>query len=163
MLAPEFLNALRIVQSLDAFHLSEAGIVLDRDQQEAFHRDPSNWLVRADSDTKLKIWSLVEARLPADVLPTPAHAEKAAQFLVLLMEAREHGHDWWAHYQLSQIGVRITQDRKIEALTGAVRKLLGVAVWDDDYVSREEVAEATAAANAALELVEPLTLSVEAA
>jgi hypothetical protein len=153
MLLAEFHNALRILGSLDGFDLAEAGVEFaDQSAMDAFHRDPFRWLMTAEDADMQRVWGLVAARLPADVLPTPEHAEKAAHFLAILSQARDAGKDWWVDAQLSQIVEHVAKDRKIKALTDAIAKFRHVAVWDDDFTSRSEFDEAAAELDAALAL-----------
>lgn len=125
MLLAEFRNAVRIAQSLDAFALMESG--LSSDQVLAYTANPAKWLVTEGDDAELaKVWGLISARLPGDVLPTAAHAEKAAHFLAILGQAREHGKDWWAEFQYQQILEHVRADQQIAALTNGVNALLGL-------------------------------------
>jgi len=124
MLLAEFHNALRILGSLDGFDLAEAGVEFaDQQAMNAFHKDPFGWLMKAADADKERAWGLIAARLPADVLPTAEHAEKAAHFLVLLSQARQAGNDAWADYQLSQVFDSVAKDRTIAALSKALGDL----------------------------------------
>lgn len=126
MLFAEFHNVCRILKSLDGFDVAQAGVLFGEGGVAGFHRDPFTWLMQANDDERGRVWRLVEARLPTDVLPTPEHAEMAAHFLVLMSVAREIGKDWWADYQLSQIVEHMEQARQIRALTDGANALLGL-------------------------------------
>jgi len=59
MNAQKFLNALRIMHSLD-----EVDQVIDRDKVAAFHRDPLRAAMRMDDETWRQVYALIEARQP---------------------------------------------------------------------------------------------------
>ena len=54
----DFINRLRIIASIDADELEDAGIFDWKD----FQRDPYKWLMRADDEKAAKLWALIEKR-----------------------------------------------------------------------------------------------------
>lgn len=60
----DFHNRLRIMVGIDMHELVEAGAIAanDRNAWESFRLDPYRFFIRADDDTALKIWSVIERR-----------------------------------------------------------------------------------------------------
>lgn len=61
---PRFVNALRILCSIDRHELTEAGVPMGDEQWNAFRRNPVAVLVHSDEERIARIWSIIERRQP---------------------------------------------------------------------------------------------------
>ena len=59
---PHFLNALRIMRSIDAHEFVKVG--LTSAQWTAFNQNPMQYILRCDSDVAQTIWGIIEGRQP---------------------------------------------------------------------------------------------------
>jgi hypothetical protein len=67
-----FLNALRIMYSIDRHELVEAGVFeADNDKQwNRFTADPLLWLIKAEDHQAIAVWGIIEARQPKPKVAT---------------------------------------------------------------------------------------------
>lgn len=63
--AHDFLNALRVLRSIDMDELENAGVIRKGDWETwtRFREGPSNWAIRADDAAAEKLWALVKRRM----------------------------------------------------------------------------------------------------
>lgn len=63
--AHDFLNALRVLHSIDMDELENAGVIRKGDLEAwtRFREGPANWAIRADDDKAEKLWALVQRRM----------------------------------------------------------------------------------------------------
>lgn len=59
-----FHNFLRIMRSIDQHELVEAGVMAadNLSSWKRFQDDPYTWMLKADDDTVLKLWGIIERR-----------------------------------------------------------------------------------------------------
>lgn len=62
MTLTEFLNALRILRSIDRAELADAGIQLDDREWRDFRGRPYWWICSANDQRASKLWSIIESR-----------------------------------------------------------------------------------------------------
>ncbi len=64
----EFLNALRILRSVDRYELIDAGVIdrLDVSGWSLFKSDPFRWINLTDYKTAEKLWTIIEGRQPKE-------------------------------------------------------------------------------------------------
>jgi hypothetical protein len=65
----QFLNAIKILHSIDMHELVEAGAMQHGDGAtwQAFRSNPCKWLIRADDKTADAIYGIIERRQPRTV------------------------------------------------------------------------------------------------
>lgn len=69
-----FLNALRILRSIDRWELDEAKAVTPNLSDKfwvSFRDNPYDFMMRCDDETAAKLWALIEARQPAPFFSVP--------------------------------------------------------------------------------------------
>lgn len=64
MTLTEFLNALRILRSIDRYELVDAGLQLDDGEWHDFRDNPYNWICLASDQRAAELWLIVESRQP---------------------------------------------------------------------------------------------------
>lgn len=69
MTLSEFLNALRILRSIDRFELADVGIQLKDGDWCDFRDSPFRWLCLASVQDAEAIWSIVQRRQPKEKDP----------------------------------------------------------------------------------------------
>jgi hypothetical protein len=63
-----FHNALRILLSTDRVDLDDAGLPLNNADWAKFQADPFRFFIKANDTTAQKLWALVEARQPKELV-----------------------------------------------------------------------------------------------
>lgn len=58
----KFLNALRIMRSIDLHEIEAAGIDLESFIWPSFREDPYRWFIRASDKDAAAVWSIIERR-----------------------------------------------------------------------------------------------------
>jgi hypothetical protein len=60
----DFHNRLRIMLSIDAYELHEAGVKMSgREWWDDFRHDPFRWFIRASEEDAAKVWAIMERRM----------------------------------------------------------------------------------------------------
>jgi hypothetical protein len=62
MTLAEFLNALRIMRSIDSWDLEEAGIVVPYHVWVSFRDNPYDWLIKASDNEAAQLWTIIQRR-----------------------------------------------------------------------------------------------------
>ncbi len=68
----EFLNALRILRSIDRYEFIDAGLKLNDKDWMDFRDGPYRWLCLANGEDAELVWQIVESRQPKE---EPDHGE----------------------------------------------------------------------------------------
>lgn len=61
-----FINALKILRSIDLHEMTEAGIVLSDGQWRFFCDAPDRWMMKASDADAERVWAIVQARQPKE-------------------------------------------------------------------------------------------------
>lgn len=70
MTGRQFRDALRILNEIEPYDLTDAGIIDVTNGQQAalFARDPMGWVIRADDDQLDAVWKMIQARQPQELV-----------------------------------------------------------------------------------------------
>lgn len=66
MTLPRFLNALKILRSIDRDELQNAGVPVSEEAWGYFREAPYRWLIVADADDQERVWAIIEDRQPKE-------------------------------------------------------------------------------------------------
>lgn len=79
-----FMNALRILRSVDMYEMVQHGLINEGDVNEynKFANDPYGWAIRRDLDKSRKLWDLIQSR-------QPDHYKKPSDFTLVTVPAKD--------------------------------------------------------------------------